>query len=66
MKLRPDRKETRRLEAEARQEAYDSLSVTQRLQNLDNLFGFGQGAARERARLMAQLSEDELAAYTGE
>jgi hypothetical protein len=50
MKLRHVKQE----EAKARQAAHAKLSVAEKLAKLDAMFGPGQGAARERARLAAQ------------
>ena len=58
MKLRPDRREIRRQEAQERQEACDKLSPQQRLDALDSLFGPGNGAKRERAKLQARIDAD--------
>lgn len=48
----PQPKEQKREAAKVRQAAYDKLSVKQKLARLDNLFGEGLGAKRERARLV--------------
>jgi len=45
------RQDQRREEAVARQEACAKLSIPQRLERLDTLFGEGKGATRERLRL---------------
>lgn len=45
-------KEQKQEEAKARQEAYDKLSPKEKLARLDAMFGKGQGAARERQRLL--------------
>ena len=49
-------KESRKAAALQRQEARNKLNATQQLQRLDQVFGVGQGAVRERARL-AKLKE---------
>ncbi len=51
MKLRPDRKEIRKSEAEERQSAYDELTPKEKIANLDKMFGKGNGAKRQRKRL---------------
>ena len=48
-------KEEKRREAELRQEAYGQLSLKGRLNKLDNLFGKGRGAKKERARLQQKI-----------
>jgi hypothetical protein len=50
-----ERRERKREEAEARQAAYDSLTVQQKIARLDKKFGNGQGASKERAKLQKQL-----------
>lgn len=45
------RQDQRRAEAIERQEACAKLSIAQRLERLDTLFGEGKGATRERLRL---------------
>lgn len=47
----PYRKKIKRTEAVARQAEHDKLSPAQLLEKLDQMFGVGQGAARQRARL---------------
>ena len=47
----PKRKQKRQEEAKSRQELCNSLSVVFRLARLDEVFG--QGAKKERARLLA-------------
>jgi septal ring factor EnvC (AmiA/AmiB activator) len=51
MKLRTDRREQRRTEAQLRQAEYDKLSPAQRIAALDARLGKGKGARKERARL---------------
>lgn len=46
---------TKREEAEQRQSFYDSLTATQKIKRLNDLFGPGQGAKKERAKLARQL-----------
>lgn len=46
---------TKREEAVERQSFYDTLTATQKIQRLNNLFGPGQGAKKERAKLARQL-----------
>ena len=50
------KKERKQKEAIERKEAYDKLTVQQKLDRLDAKFGTGKGAARERARLEKQLN----------
>jgi len=45
-------KEQKREEAEARQAKYDSLSREQKIAQLDSQVGKGQGAKKQRQRLM--------------
>ncbi len=47
--------ERRQKEAILRQEAYDQLTVVQKIQNLDERLGKGIGAKKERAKLQHQL-----------
>jgi hypothetical protein len=54
---RPDNAKFRREEAAKRQADYDKLSIEQKLAKLDEKLGPGQGAERQRARLMAQLEK---------
>ena len=49
-------RERKRKEAEARQAAYQALTPQQRLDRLDKAFGKGQGARRERARILKALT----------
>jgi len=49
---RPDFAELRRKEAKERQETYDALTVQQKIERLDAKFGVGQGAQKERAKLL--------------
>ncbi len=49
--LRPDRAETRREEATARQQEYSKLSTQQKLELLDTKFGAGNGAKKQRNKL---------------
>ena len=60
MKLRSDLKQKRRDEAAARQAECDKLSPEERLARLDKLFGKGEGAKRERARLLARIEKSNL------
>jgi hypothetical protein len=48
----PARVALRKSEAKARQEASNKLSPKQRLENLDIKFGAGEGAKKERAKLV--------------
>lgn len=56
-RLRNDTRDTRRKQAERRQEAHDKLTPQQKIQKLDDKFGAGQGAKKERARLTKQIEE---------
>ena len=55
MKLRKDRREKRQREAQERQEAYDKLTPKQKMAKLDQKFGKGIGAKRQRERLSKQI-----------
>jgi len=44
-------KDKKKKEAEERQSKYDSLSPEQKLSKLDQLFGKGMGAKKEREKL---------------
>lgn len=46
-----ERKDRLREEAQIRQEVRDMRSPQEQLQRLDDMFGVGQGARKERARL---------------
>ncbi len=50
-KNRDKRKDKRREEAMKRQEAYDSLTVKEKIAKLDMMFGAGKGAIKERVHL---------------
>lgn len=52
-----NRVQERRDEAKARQEASDALSPEQRLSALDEKLGKGQGAVKERAKLLAAIEK---------
>ena len=54
---RPDKAETRKIEAEARQDVSNEMTPQQRLDRLDMKFGAGKGAAKERKRLIAVLNK---------
>lgn len=51
----PGRRSVRQEEAQARQAARAKRSHADQLAHLDSLFGVGQGAKRERARIAAAL-----------
>lgn len=51
------RKSVKREQAEKRQAAYAALSPKERLAKLDSVLGSGQGAAKERARLVALIEQ---------
>ena len=59
MKLRNDYKETRRKEAQERQEAYDKLSPKEKIAILDKRLGKGLGAKKQRAKLQAQMEANK-------
>lgn len=48
-------REQRRKEAEARQAIYDALTLKQRIEQLDQRYGPGKGAKRERTRIKWQM-----------
>lgn len=50
-------KEVRQVEAKGRQEGYAALTLQQRLDKLDAMFGKGNGAKRERARIAKQMGK---------
>lgn len=50
-------KEQKRIEAKQRQTAYDNLSPAEKLRRLDEKFGKGVGAKKERAKLMRTLNK---------
>lgn len=52
-------KSTKRLEAEKRQEKYNSLTPKEKIESLNNKFGKGIGAEKERKRLKAQINKKE-------
>lgn len=52
---RPDHAAFKRKEAAERQEAYDKLTVNEKLARLDAMFGKEKGATNERARLAKTL-----------
>lgn len=56
-RFRPDNAKFRREEAAKRQADYDKLSIKEKLAKLDAKLGPGQGAERQRAKLMAQLEK---------
>lgn len=51
------KKESRKAGADARKEAYDKLSIKERIALLDKTFGTGIGAKKHRAKLIAKLSK---------
>lgn len=52
-------KERKRNEAKERQEKYDKLTIEQKIDKLDMMFGKGLGATKERAKLQKKLKEKE-------
>lgn len=61
---RAEHKATKRKRAMARQAERDQRTPEQQLDRLDDLFGLNQGAARERARLEAQIANRHQASKT--
>lgn len=55
----PGNKERKRIEGKARQDAYDKLTIEQKIKLLDERLGVGQGAVRQRARFAAALKKQE-------
>lgn len=53
------RKDFRRKQAEERDGQRNSISHQQQLEKLDRLFGKGQGAKKERAKLVLRISEEK-------
>jgi len=53
---RRDMKENRQKNALAQKEERDKRTPQQQLEHLDTMFGVGQGATKERARLNKQIS----------
>lgn len=51
-RCRPDQAAARRTEAKERQDKYDNLTPQQRLDLLDIKFGVGNGATKQRAKLL--------------
>lgn len=51
----PKKLSTKREEAQERQDFYNSLTATQKIKRLNEMFGPGQGAKKERAKLERQL-----------
>lgn len=51
-------RERRCIEAMARQEKHDKLTVKQKFEKLDKRLGVGAGADKERARLIKKLIEE--------
>ena len=50
-------KSTRRMEAEVRNEDWESMGPKKQLASLDRRLGKGQGAVKQRARLAKKLQE---------
>lgn len=57
MKMNNGRKEDRKKEAIARQKERDNRSDKEQLKRLDDMFGKGKGAQKERARLEKKIKE---------
>lgn len=53
-----NRKQIRREEAEERQAEHDKLTTQQKIDKLDEKFGFGVGAIKERAKLEKRLNKE--------
>lgn len=51
------RRDTKKKEAEARREEYKKMSPEQKLQKLDSKLGKGQGAKKQRERLIKQMAQ---------
>jgi hypothetical protein len=51
---RPDRSETKRRDADARNTTWTELSAAQQLASLDSRLGKGVGAKRQRARIASR------------
>lgn len=51
-------KERKRVEAQERQAAYDKLSTTEKIAQLDKTFGKGLGAGKQRRRLALLLEQE--------
>lgn len=58
--LRPDNYSFRVKEAGERQAAYDALSTQEKIERLDQKFGKGVGAKKQRAKLELQLAQKSL------
>jgi len=58
-RCRPDGAKARRAEAIARQDIYNSLTPQQHLKRLDEKFGVGLGAKKERAKLLKRIESGE-------
>jgi hypothetical protein len=59
-------KERKRVEAQERQAAYDKLSTTEKIAQLDKTFGKGLGAGKQRRRLALLLEqENQTSNYSG-
>ena len=61
----PRNKERKRAEAKARQDASAELSPAQRLARLDEVFGEGRGAVKERLKLHARAQRGPALALHG-
>ena len=57
---RPDNYKFRKDEAKERQEAYDKLTTSSKLENIDKMFGVGIGAKKQRAKLAKKLEEEKV------
>ncbi len=55
---------TRRIEAQKRQEEYDKLTTSQKILKLNLLYGEGKGATKERKRLAELLIEESKGIVT--
>tara|TARA_R110002110_G_scaffold26350_5_gene96984 strand:+ start:17084 stop:17308 length:225 start_codon:yes stop_codon:yes gene_type:complete len=57
----PGRREIRQTEATERQEARNKLTDQQQLDSLNAMFGEGNGATKERARLARNIARSQAA-----
>ena len=53
---RPDNRKHKQEEAKERAEAWQKLSLVQQLKRLDEIFGEGKGAKKQRAKIEARIN----------